>query len=309
MFVSVLINNYNYARYLDYCIESVLSQTYHDIEVILYDDGSTDDSLAVARKYEDKMIVIAENNYGHGHCFNQINAVTRALEVAKGEIICLLDSDDAFHPQKVELVVEEFKNDDSVVLVQHRFQDIDEQNQTVKILRRGIFQNIDHMRAIYFTQRLDYFFMPTSALSFRRSYMEEVLPMPVDQYDKVVIDIRMTRQAIFYGRIRTIDLELGQYRLHTQSYTGRTMNREYLKSLNVQNYEYFNAIARARGHPPLYFSPGVLWKVLTTVRFLLYLVISGDTSQQKRRILWGFVKHTLYRLKPLRRTSSYGPRA
>ena len=51
MLASILINNYNYSQYLDYCIFSLLSQTYKNIEIILYDDGSSNDSLEIAKKH------------------------------------------------------------------------------------------------------------------------------------------------------------------------------------------------------------------------------------------------------------------
>jgi len=309
MLVSVLITNYNYGQYLEYCLSSVLSQTYDNIEIIVYDDGSTDNSLDILQQYEDQITLIAEPNFGKGQCFNQTNAVNSAFAASHGEIICLLDSDDAFAPQKVAEVVKEFKKNPDIMLVQHRVEEIDSDNSKVSILKNEIFQRIDHLKAVYFTQRLDYFYMMTSALSFRRTYLEQVMPMPIDQYDKVVLDIRLTRPAIFYGHIRNIDRVLSQYRLHITSYTGGTMSHAYLKDLAQQTYTYFNGIAQAKGYPPLNYSPGIFWKIRTTLRYLVYILFCEDTFGQKLRVLWSFIKRRHYRLTSLSKGSQYGARA
>lgn len=309
MLVSILISNYNYGKYLEYCLQSVLSQTYDNIEIIVYDDGSTDNSLEILRRYKGQITVIANPNFGKSPCFNQINAVNETFAASQGEIICLLDSDDAFTPNKIAEVVKTFQQDQKIILVQHRVEEIDSANNHVSILNNEIFQNIDHFKAVYFTQRLDYFYMMTSALSFRRTYLEQVMPIPVDQYDKVVLDIRLTRPTIFYGQISCIDRALSQYRLHRTSYTGRTMSHAYLEDVTQQTYEYFNRIAHAKDYPQLNYSPGIIWKIRTTLKYLMYIVICSDTYRQKLSILWSFVKRRIYRMASLKKGLKYGARA
>jgi len=90
---SVLINNYNYGRYLCECVESALSQSYPAHEIIVVDDGSTDDSLHILNKYFEnnhRVTVIPQANQG------QMAAIARGIETATGDIICLLDSDDRY---------------------------------------------------------------------------------------------------------------------------------------------------------------------------------------------------------------------
>jgi glycosyltransferase involved in cell wall biosynthesis len=97
--VSVIIPTFNRGYMLGRAIESVLSQSYTDVEVIIADDGSTDDTATVARRYGPKV-----------RYFSQVNAGVSAarnlgLRYAQGEFIALLDSDDAFFPWKVEAQV------------------------------------------------------------------------------------------------------------------------------------------------------------------------------------------------------------
>lgn len=90
---SVLINNYNYARYLRECVDSVLKQTLPPCEIIVVDDGSTDDSFEVLRRHyaNNKLVkIIAQPNGG------QFAAIGAGIAAANGDIVCLLDADDCY---------------------------------------------------------------------------------------------------------------------------------------------------------------------------------------------------------------------
>ena len=98
--VSVLVAVYNAAEYLPQCLDSLLSQTLHDIEVICVDDASTDSSVDVLKRYAAtdnriKVICLKENG-GQAHARNV------ALESATGEYVCFLDSDDWFANDSLE---------------------------------------------------------------------------------------------------------------------------------------------------------------------------------------------------------------
>ena len=110
--VSILIPNYNYSKYLDNCLESVLNQTYSNIEVIFRDNASTDDSYEKALKYQ-KMakghFFVGKNRRNIGSFGN----TARCFEEAEGNYILYLSSDDAIKPTFVEKCMEimtEYKN-------------------------------------------------------------------------------------------------------------------------------------------------------------------------------------------------------
>lgn len=92
--LSIVVNNYNYARYLSAALESVLTQLGEQDEIIVVDDGSTDDSAEVLSRYADNphMTVILQPNQG------QFAAVLNGLAAARGELCVLLDSDDYLLP-------------------------------------------------------------------------------------------------------------------------------------------------------------------------------------------------------------------
>ena len=91
--ISVVVPVYNASQYLPKCIESILSQSFQDFQLILVNDGSTDDSLDICKKYEkfdDRIIVMSQTNGGVSKARN------RGLDFAKGEWITFVDADDYF---------------------------------------------------------------------------------------------------------------------------------------------------------------------------------------------------------------------
>lgn len=109
--VSVLINNYNKGNYCVKAVNSLLQQRYKNIEIIFYDDFSEDNSLDKIKKIKSDKIKIIENKLrGKIYSFNQLDAIFKSLKKSKGEIICILDSDDFFAKNKIKEVVNFFSN-------------------------------------------------------------------------------------------------------------------------------------------------------------------------------------------------------
>ena len=111
--VSVLVNNYNKEKYCIEAVNSVLKQIYNNIEIIFYDDCSSDNSLKLIDKYKKKnhiknLKIIKNLNHGNIASFNQIRGIKTALKKSKGSIICFLDSDDIFKKDKITKVVNFF---------------------------------------------------------------------------------------------------------------------------------------------------------------------------------------------------------
>jgi len=94
--ISVIIPNYNYARYLNVTISSVLSQSYPNIEIIVVNNGSTDNSLQVLRQFGSQIILVDQQNLG------QSGARNSGLRVARGDLIAFLDADDIWEKNKLE---------------------------------------------------------------------------------------------------------------------------------------------------------------------------------------------------------------
>jgi glycosyltransferase involved in cell wall biosynthesis len=109
--VSVIIPNYNYGKYIAKTVDSVLSQTYKCIEVVVVDDGSKDDSLNVLKNYGEALTVIRQQNQGVSPARN--NGVRNST----GELLAFLDADDIWLPEKLERQVQRITSDGDVGLV------------------------------------------------------------------------------------------------------------------------------------------------------------------------------------------------
>ena len=93
--VSVIIPNYNYGRYLGGAIDSVLTQSYPNVELLVVDDGSNDESPEVVRRYAGRLRWLSQPRQGVSAARN------RGIQESRGELVAFLDSDDAWYPEKL----------------------------------------------------------------------------------------------------------------------------------------------------------------------------------------------------------------
>lgn len=117
--ISAIIPNYNNARFLGDAVESVLSQTLPPREVIVVDDGSTDDSADVLARFGDRIRVIRQANGGVASARNA------GAASASGDLLAFLDSDDTWLPTKLERQAERFADDPALGLVHCGHETID----------------------------------------------------------------------------------------------------------------------------------------------------------------------------------------
>src|SRR5215467_10510396 len=165
LLVTILINNYNYGRFLRRAIDSALDQTYPNIEVVVVDDGSTDDSREIISSYGPRIRPILKENGGQASTFNS------GIAASRGEIICLLDADDFFHPDKVERVVPRCRPGS---MLYHRLRIEPGDEATPRIIA-------PRMDYCLYAQRygfVPYMASPTSGLVFRRDLALMLIPLP-----------------------------------------------------------------------------------------------------------------------------------
>jgi glycosyltransferase involved in cell wall biosynthesis len=171
--VSILINNYNYAQFLEEAIDSALDQTYPHVEVVVVDDGSTDNSQRVIERYGTRIVAVCKANGGQASAFNA------GFAAARGSIIMFLDADDKFLQHKVEAVVDLFHDHPAVGSVFHA-QFLWRGDERLPSLGRVPEGEHDFQRRI---ARGGAVTIPaaTSGMAFRRSILAQILPMPEAQ--------------------------------------------------------------------------------------------------------------------------------
>ena len=214
--VSVIIGNYNYDCFIAQAIDSVLNQTYQNFELIVVDDGSTDNSREIIESYQDKLIAIYQENGGQGAAFNA------GFAASKGEIICFLDSDDYYYQEKLAKVVAAFNKNPDWVQISHGRTSV---NADGTIIGRDptFFNQGDVTHLLLKWGR--YAWAVTSALAYKRSVLEKVLPFPQRPRGG---DTYLTATVPFYGKVGYIKEPLMFYRLHGSNMNAGSNDLQHL---------------------------------------------------------------------------------
>ena len=232
--VSILVNNFNYCNYLSKAIDSALSQTYAPIEVIIVDDGSTDQSRQVITGYHSKVIAILKQNGGQASAFNA--AVTHS----RGTILCFMDSDDWFYPTKVEEVVEVFaqaNSDTKPIMVHHPVEISDEvagktTGQSFGKTHASPCNCYDFARKYHF---VEYIAGPTTGISLNRQLANLLFPLP-ERTARTSADDFIVKASSLLGEVYSLDKRLACYRLHGNNawfYSDRRHSEEFYRELDT----------------------------------------------------------------------------
>jgi len=129
--ISVIVPVYNSEKYLRPCLDSIVNQTFRDIEIICVNDGSVDSSLQILEEYaskDDRFVIINQENGGAGKARNT------GLRAASGKYLSFLDADDFFEPTMLEKAHEKIEKDNSDFVVFNSDQYITEKNDYVNVI-------------------------------------------------------------------------------------------------------------------------------------------------------------------------------
>lgn len=242
--VSIIINNYNYERFLPEAIESALSQTYPNIEVIVVDDGSTDRSCDVINRYRDRIWPIFQENGKQGKALNT------GFAYSKGEIVIFLDSDDYLLPEAVENIVTCWQP--NIAKIHYRLTVVDTDRQPLGFSYPP--EGMALATGVVWKELVKvggYNSTPTSGNAYSRKTLEKVFPIP-DEYRSTADDYLMILSP-FYGELASIEAPQGAYRIHTDnqwalaSVSGSKFRR--FVTHDLQNYALLAQKATELGYP------------------------------------------------------------
>lgn len=216
MRTTCLINNYNYRNFVCEAVESALVQTYPFYEVIVVDDGSTDDSLSLLRRTyaaERRVSIVAKENGG------QLSAFNAGMEMATGEAIFFLDADDRYRPDYVAQVIELYETRG----IDFAIAGIEVFGSAVATPRR-LFPKRDLGYSVLAALLSNAFVGgPTSSLSMRRWVADEVLPCPLENdWCTRADDVLVLGSSIVGARKYQMGVPYVDYRVHgSNHHTGR----------------------------------------------------------------------------------------
>ncbi|MDH5573807.1 MAG: glycosyltransferase [Gammaproteobacteria bacterium] len=133
--VSVVTPSYNQGEYIRRTIESVLSQDYPDIEYIVMDGGSTDNTVDILKEYDGKITWVSEKDNGQTH------AINKGINICTGDIIAYLNSDDIYLPGTISKIVKEFNKKPEVDFIYGDFWGIDKHDKILSKVKTIPFDN------------------------------------------------------------------------------------------------------------------------------------------------------------------------
>jgi len=238
MKISVLTASYNYARYIGETIESVLAQTFTDWEMIIVDDGSSDNSLEVIQSYAEKDSRIKVFTHPDGKNHGLSATLQLGLEKARGEWIAFLESDDQFTPTSLEEKYAVVQEHPEVVLV---FTDVEFVGENGYERLRDFFH--DRNRSLIWPCRLgELFYAANGILSFstvlvaKKSITKCRFTTPVAPWLDYYLWAQLSSDLMFY-----LDRPFTRWRGHSASYNQKCKNSIFQRELfkkSIANFVY-----------------------------------------------------------------------
>jgi glycosyltransferase involved in cell wall biosynthesis len=203
--LGVVIINYNYARYVASAIDSVLAQTRAFDQVIVVDDGSTDDSLSVLRRYQGQALIVEKPNGG------QLTATLAGLAACRTEYVYILDADDFAEPRFVEEIAPRLA--DRPIKVQCQLRGVDARGEPLMSLFPVYPKVYDASRMRQDNESIGFYICPPTAGNvYRRDYLDSIdlARLPPNE----PLDGPPALAAPYFGEVATVRRPLACYRVH-----------------------------------------------------------------------------------------------
>jgi glycosyltransferase involved in cell wall biosynthesis len=276
--VSICIPSYNNGSLIGPAIRSVLDQTFRDIEIIVVDNGSADDSERVVRSFCDERIKFSKNNKNIGMTRNW----NRCISMASGEFICLLCADDLYLPTFVERTLSMLETHPNIGFVHCACRTINDRGETVgesRVHEGGAIE----IGSAFFDRIIHGNFAIISAAMFRRNCFEELGCF--DEELEFAPDWEMFARISLHYDVGYVSHPLACYRIHENNFTKSLMrsNRlvhEGFKTIDRMNHDLASV-------PPFHskeFVPSVL-KSEYVMRVMGVRLNCSDSKEMRRSMV------------------------
>jgi glycosyltransferase involved in cell wall biosynthesis len=209
--VTALIDTYNQERFIAEAIDSVLAQDFpaSEMEILVVDDGSTDGTPEIVRRYADRVRYIRKENGG------QASALNLGFAEAQGEIVAMLDGDDVWLPQKISRTVAEFERCADAVVVYHPYVYWDPERGLAET--DSTFYAVNGRMPFDVGALLRYGGYGTCSMALRRAVCAAILPIPESL--RLFADAYIVYLAPFLGHVVGVSEPLTLYRQHGSNLT------------------------------------------------------------------------------------------
>jgi glycosyltransferase involved in cell wall biosynthesis len=243
--VSVVMANFNGSAYLREAIESVQNQTLRDLEIIVSDDASSDNSIQIVEQLKDSdlRIRLVQADRIQGNCNKGPGAArNRAIEVARGEWIAIMDSDDLMHPERLAILVEAATRDHADLVADDLYEFYSDRSAAPRRLLRGTWSRAPFWVNVCDFVRLNNLYGRGPALGYVKPLIRAaVLKNGAISYDERLRngeDYNLILRLLHSGKsMRIYPMPLYYYRKHSSS-TSHRLNEGALVSLKTADLEF-----------------------------------------------------------------------
>lgn len=221
MKISIITANYNYAQYIEEAINSVISQSYQDWELIIVDDGSSDNSVEIIKSYCEKDSRIKFFKHDNGDNKGLKESILVALKHASGDWIAFLESDDVFESENLARKSEIIQNNPEVKLVFNKVKFLAEEKRKQQKTYENIQTKLSKMKFpknLFYDFSVDNMILTFSCVMIEANALRNAdFNTPVDSSLDRWLWIHLSYKNKFYY----IDEVLTKWRLHAESYIKR----------------------------------------------------------------------------------------
>ncbi len=257
--VDIVIDNYNYGRFLGSAIDSALGQKHANTRVIVVDDGSTDNSREVIARYGNRITTVFKDNGGQASAFNAGWAHCR------GDLVIFLDADDILLPEAAERIAAAFAARPQASKVQCRMAVIDEDGRRTGELMPTADVPIPNgdLRSSALTFPFDVLRMATSGNAFSAAALTRIMPVPEREFAKSA-DWYLQHTIPLLGEVVSLQDVYACYRVHSSN--SYTLGRSTLDLNHVRQSVLYAAatrrhLRRVAGELGLLLPPGPILSV------------------------------------------------
>lgn len=280
--LSVIIPNYNYGSFVGAAIKSALAVQWPRVEIIVVDDGSTDNSLEIIEGFASRITIIRQPNAG------QMPSCVNGFRRSSGDILIFLDSDDALHPEIMNEIAAVWSETASKFQFQMRTIDANG-NPTGSILPQYFVAPTPQQIRRWATTAGVYPSPPGSGNAYPRSVVERVFTFKTDFVDRAP-DSYLVTAAPLYGDVITIPKALVDYRVHGKNHGAYLELEEtrFAREVEVtrKRHKYFTEVAASVGVPvaPKALHRNMLFLCLRAASFALRPDLHPLTQESRARI-------------------------
>lgn len=223
MKISVITPSFNQGHFIKETIDSVLNSNYDDIEYIVMDGGSTDDTVDILKSYGDRIIWKSEKDNG------QTDAINKGMNLATGDILCFLNSDDYYMADTISYVMDYFKNNNDAMWLSGDYKIVDENGEEIQGFVKK-YKNLLKSFPNKMTLKVaNYIIQPST---FWRKEVYKTIG-PFDEKLNYVMDYDYWLRTIKKYPLYLTKKKLCSFRIHGQSKGGFDFSKQFDEELKI----------------------------------------------------------------------------